>query len=351
MPTTLFFSASTDVKFSRKPDGTGTFSDMKVFKAGTFSDSMGFRRVWTPDHLHQMASNFNLLREKGINPNTPVRLDHSGSITSVIGYVNSLTSDGEFLYASGDITEPTAADMYDRKTLRERSSEIGAYETNNEDLYWPVFRGFAFVDKGAVEGLYSQHRPEIQSVIIEEESPVPEVHKFKIGGQEISDPAVVQAQIATLEGRPGLAAFKIGDAEVSDPAKVQSHIDTLEAFQAETVKAGRSDFVKALIASDVFAASKEDELVEMAEGMSVEAFSAWQALYKDAPAMKIFEKFNANDAGGPKGPQPENDGEELTEKERVTAIVQHHRSAGVSEEKLKDMPSFKRMKELESSSK
>lgn len=143
---------------SKNADGTSRVTRMPVFKAGTFRDSWGDQQTWTQDHLRQMVDNFSLLKARDIFPNVPVRSDHSFSIDKVIGYVDglSLSEDGNFLLADYTVTEPTAAEKIARGTYRSRSLEVGMFETNSGEMYYPVVFGFAFVDIPAVEGLHSK---------------------------------------------------------------------------------------------------------------------------------------------------------------------------------------------------
>src|SRR5438045_1764581 len=55
-----------DVTFERL-DGAdggpiGSVKDIKIFKAGTFRDSLGRQNTWSAEHLQQMAFHFNLLK-------------------------------------------------------------------------------------------------------------------------------------------------------------------------------------------------------------------------------------------------------------------------------------------------
>src|SRR4051812_46957980 len=135
-----------------KDDGTGFVLKKKIFKAGTFADSVGVRRTWTAEHLALMVSNFNILRDGGIFPNVPVRADHRTSVMSLAGYFSGLSSDAEWLYQDIEFTEPEMFARFKRGTFRGASLEVGFYEDNGESLYWPVVLGSAFVDIPAVEG-------------------------------------------------------------------------------------------------------------------------------------------------------------------------------------------------------
>lgn len=134
---------------------------LKVFRTGAVKDSKGRKRVWSREDLEQMVANFALLRDKGLLPNVPVRENHSRDVRQIGGYITGLhlatspAADGRFyLEADLDLTEPDVRDRYNRGTYRNRSIEIGAYESNDGDIYFPVVLGLAFCDIPAVEGLY-----------------------------------------------------------------------------------------------------------------------------------------------------------------------------------------------------
>lgn len=128
---------------------------MKIFRVGSFKNSAGESTKWTAADLRQMVENFHALRSNGIFPNIPVRENHGRDVREVVGYFTDLRVDGKFLVADLDLTEPTAAERYTRGTYRARSLEVGSYETNNGEVYYPTVMGLAFCDIPAVEGLYA----------------------------------------------------------------------------------------------------------------------------------------------------------------------------------------------------
>lgn len=149
---------------------------IKVFRTGAVKDSKGRAREWTRSDLDKMVTNFIDLRDSGILPNVPVRENHSRDVRQIGGYITGLhvasepAADGRFyLEADLDLTEPEVRNRYNRGTYRNRSIEIGAYETNTGEIYFPVVLGLAFCDIPAVEGLYeaalsayeSNEQPEI----------------------------------------------------------------------------------------------------------------------------------------------------------------------------------------------
>lgn len=141
--------------------GTGV-QGLRIFKTGKLKDSKGREREWSREDLSDMVANFTLLRDSNILPNVPVRENHSRDVRQIGGYFAALrvstTPDDKgkyFLEADIEFTEPEMQSRYDRGTYRNRSIEIGAYETNTGEVYFPVVLGLAFCDIPAVEGLYA----------------------------------------------------------------------------------------------------------------------------------------------------------------------------------------------------
>lgn len=128
--------------------------NMKVMKAGAFTDGNGNRLNWLPMHLEQMVRNFNHLVVERRAIHVPWRINHGRDAGAIVGYVRDLRTDGVFLYADVEFTEEEAWVKYRNGTLKARSSEISAHQTNDLTPYWPVLMGVAFVDNGAVEGLF-----------------------------------------------------------------------------------------------------------------------------------------------------------------------------------------------------
>lgn len=135
--------------------------NMAIFKTGTLKDSKGRAREWSREDLEQMVANFALLKQKNVLPNVPVRENHSRAVENIGGYIENVRVAGpdaegkHYLHADLDLTEPRVRERYHNGTYRNRSIEIGAYETNTGEIYFPVVLGLAFCDIPAVEGLYA----------------------------------------------------------------------------------------------------------------------------------------------------------------------------------------------------
>lgn len=344
--------------FTQAPSGTladdeSVVRGLKIFRAGSFRDSMGRKRTYTTDDLDKMVEHFNLLRDKGILPNVPVRADHSASINSVVGYFESVRRDGEYLLGDIEFTEPDALAKYRRKTYRGRSLEVASYRTNDEDIYTPVVFGLAFVDIPAVEGLYRHQggtpTPIKENDPVTTENKPPEPVTFVINKVPTQDYAAVQSYIADLEakvaegpGEPTLATFRVAGADTTDYGKVQAHIEALENFQKEAIDSGRKDFVKALASDNKIAATQIDGLTSFALGLTDEQFVEFKKSYDGAAAPAIFGQHGGQ--GGP--PAPTATGGAQDEKAVLEQTVEQFRFAGWSEERIAETDAFKRLAAL-----
>lgn len=314
--------------------GTWEVKGLKIFKSGTVKDSRGRQKKWTSDELDQIVSNFNKLRGTGQLADIPVRADHTNTVDSVKGYFTGLRHEGVFLVADIEFTEPDGAEKYRRKTYRHRSIEIGAYETNGDEpeTYAPVALGLAFVDLGAVEGLFSKYS---------EDEVTTEAATFRITGVPTTDVAAVQAHIDELEKaqkpEPLTHAFHVAGAEQADFAKVQAHIDGLETFKAEQLDAARDTFVDGLVTEKKIGAPQAEALKTFAKGLTVEQYEAWKTTYATAPALfsKVGDGNGSANAGGNVSPE---EAEAATNLE----IVRNHRRTGLSEEAIAKTVSFRR---------
>lgn len=343
----LFSSGAVgDHTIEKNADGTGFVRRLKIFKAGTFADSMGIRRTWTAEHLAQMVSNFNILRDGGIFPNVPARADHRNTVLSLAGYFASLSSDGVWLYADVEFTEPDMFGRFERGTFRGRSLEVGFYEDNDESLFWPVVMGVAFVDIPAVEGLYGKSHILIRS---DKETAQVETTKFRVNGADVTDAAAVQAHISQLEATvaagkaPAVSTFRVNGAEVTDPTAVQTHITTLETFAAESRDAGRKAFVTGLVTAGKLAAPQAESITAMVvgtaelPGMSDAQYAAFRASYEGAPVISLFERHgDVTNPGGEVTPAAD----QLAIDEGVVA---QHRRSGASQAVIEASPSYQRL--------
>lgn len=150
----LFHSEAT---FADPTENERVVTGIEVFKTGVFRPGNwdGKKLKVDKKFLKEMISNYTLLKDKKIIVNIPHRLDHSWSVKDIAGYVTNLylNKSGDRVLADVDFTNDDAWDMFKAKTIRNRSSEIGTYTDNEGNDYYPVFKGFAWVDFPAVEKL------------------------------------------------------------------------------------------------------------------------------------------------------------------------------------------------------
>jgi hypothetical protein len=310
--------------------------DLKIFKAATFKDSRGRQRTWTPEELGQIVSNFETLRQGGHLVDVPVREDHSATIANVKGYFTAMRTDGKFLYADVEFTEPDGAEKYKRGTYRSRSIEVGAYETNGADpkTYWPVATGLAFVDTGAVEGLYRSHNKLENEVTTETVT-------FRIRGVETADHAAVRSYIEELEAKankPATHTFRVNGSDETDFAKTQAHIDALETYRSESIERGRVAFVKSLEADRKIASTQVEGLVAFVKDLTPAQYDAWKAVQEGAPA--TFQTHAGTGNGN------DRDERKLSEADACLETLRMHKMSGMDDKDIREVSSFQRYVQL-----
>lgn len=311
-------------------NGTWKVRGVKIFKAATFKDSRGRQHDWTTEELDEIVANFNQLRSDGAFVDVPIRLDHSKSIKDVVGYFEAIRRESEFLVGDWEFTKPEAAVEFNRGTFRSRSIEIGSYETNGATpaTYFPVAMGLAFVDIGAVEGLFNRHTPESNM------DPV----TFRIKGVSTADHAAVQAHIDELEKpvTPEVFTFKIGGEETTDFAKAQARITELETFAKEQHDTARTSFVDALVEAKKLTAPQGDDTKAFALGLSDEQFAQWKKSFDLAPV--VF----GNVVSSGNGSTNNTGGLDAAAQELITAerVIKGHVNTGMATEQIRKTGSF-----------
>jgi len=389
---TQHYASSVNVRSTEK--GSKILEGIRIFKQGTFADSMGIEHTWTDHHLSLMSLHFRLLRDGGFFPNVPIRVDHSWSAKDVVGYfvdVYPATDDPAFLAADIELTEPDAFEKWERGTYRSRSLEVGMYETNEGVAYWPVIMGMAFVDIPAVEGLHARNASQYGfSQRVEDKENPGQMH-FPDRNVDMAawtaavnaDPdgfqractyaeweiaanyakacddwtrAAIYAQALADEetarharqqaGQP--ATFRVNGSETADHASVQRHIDTLETFRTETIQGGRAEYVRSLTSDHKIAAPMEASLLALVATMDEAQFAAFKAGYDAAPSATLFGQHGVQpgDTTNPQGgtnPGEPGSGSGVTEKDDLTEIIRNHQRSGKSPEFIKGTQSFKRL--------
>jgi hypothetical protein len=323
--------------------GTTVVKSVQIFKVGTFKDSWGDQQEWTLTHLNEMASHYQILRQ--VFPNVPVRTDHTFSVTDVIGYLADIRVEGEFLVADVEFTDTGALEKFSNGTFRSRSIEIGRYETNSGQSYYPVVMGLAFVDIPAVEGLHG--RPKNGISTFRQETQVPDA-------PATPTPPAAPAQLFTfnLAGQPATTDFSAVQAHIT---KIEGQNATLmaqntkyEADFAQKAKEARVDFVKALADGNKIVAPQVAPMTTMVEGMSDDQFTQFKAVFEAAPVAGILQP-HANAATASNGqPTPSGDvnaplvGEDL----HYAKVAFFRQTPGMTDEKIWATPTGQALRAL-----
>lgn len=363
-------------------------TDVPVFRSGTFRDSMGIQHTWEPLHLDQMVVHFDLLRNRGILPNVPVRCGHPSffgddPVDGLVGWHESLRTEERvnpidqqtytYLLATYVLLDEEAIKKYNAGLFLNRSAEVGTYITNSEAEFWPVYLGFAYVDIPAVEGLNTFAKDKGLgtrfSIMDQKEAPVttgpsttPTTPPAPPAAPPATQPAATAqtppaapveppaapaaaATPATHAAQTNVATFRIGGQSTSDFAAVQAHIDGLELAAREQVKAARDNFVSELARQNKITAPQVPGLQAFAQTLNHEQYTAWQTSFDVAPAAPLL----ASHGRGGVGTAPAGLNEQTATDKRIEileGVVKHHRQSGVTEQALKEMDSYKELQTL-----
>lgn len=377
IPTMAFASAVTTTETER---GTHIIEGIRIFKAGTFSDSMGIVRTWETVHLDQMVLHFTLLKDGGIFPNVPVRVDHSYSAESVVGYFVNVyrdKDDDNFLAADIEITEPDAFQKWERGTYRSRSLEVGMYETNGENpqTYFPVVMGLAFVDIPAVEGLHAkggspgsfsqclQDNPKETEVTHEEflraceyaawvdaaryAQSCQDWERAATYAQAVDDVTRQAVELGIAQHGAPVAnqpiTFSAGGQQVTMTVpEMAQELGNLMTYRQETIQMGRASYVDELAKHGKVAQGQVVSLKGLVTDMTEAQFTAFKASYDAAPVAALFGQFGGG-GGEPAPGQAADVDEQIADLEE---IVLNHRRRGASQEDIEKTGSFQKLQKL-----
>ena len=377
---------TTNAPIERREDGTAIVRGLKIFRAGTFKCSKGIKRTFTRGDLSEMVANFHRLRPQ--LPNIPARADHNRSVENIRGYVSAVDREGDYLVADIEFTEPDAADKWDRGTYRNRSAEIGPYQTNEGALFTNVLRGVAFVDLPAVEGLYESGGDDQTSFFLMEERPMPQPAKdltpgtsppadFVEGGAPAPTadggapgggapapsadgsapdggaPAPTAEGGAPEGGAPeggAPAEFTIGgqtftEASLADRlAKVDELSKTaaaFERFQDETRQREIAMFTQGLIDGDKIVGTQQEPLAKLAATLDAEQFGLLREVFDGGVGHPMLAKFNLPTGGAP--------GDGAGSVEVLENTIAAFRSSGMTTADIENTQTFKELQELKGS--
>lgn len=381
------FSVAGAARKYRKQNADGqtvlVLERVPVFRSGTFRDSMGTQHTWEDMHMTQMVDNFNHLLKTGIMSGAPVRKGHPGFFTSgseimdsLIGWHTALATeeqlnpvDGQrytYLLADYEILDPTSIEKIDAGLWKNLSSEVGTWTSNAEAEYWPVYQGVAYVDFPAVEGLKafaSANGVGSKFSIMSEETAVPDKDDkttappvtpplppappaVQPSGQHQAPAPVAQPQAPAQPVAPH--QFTIGGRTTTDFAAVQAHISNLEAFQKESLEAGRKSFIGSLVSGNKMYASNQADAESWVLTLSNEQFEGYKKQWDNAPVLPTLGNHaegTSNHSGTqPAGSQPQG---EPSEKETLEERVKAFRMTGMTEDQIKATPTFARLSQLQ----
>lgn len=361
-------------RFEKNDSGSQTMivEGMPVFRTGTFRDSMGFQMTFEEIHIDQMILHHNMLKNRGIFADVPVRSGHPGFLIDgvegngkVVGWHTDLRAelrtskhDGKeyyYLLADYEILDEEAQKAISSGLWRNRSSEIGTYVSNDEAEYTPTYMGVAYVDIPAVEGLNTFSKDNNVSFIMEEGSMTKSAQgqAAKLTPPTPPTPPVVSTQendggTSQHSASTSTHTFSIGGQETTDFGAVQEYIKKIETevaalrgFQQETVEQARADFVTGLAATNRVAATEVEGLTEFAKSLSDEQFETWSKAMTAAPTHPALGQY------GSASTETEQTQATGTEPESASAvdeqIVRQHKRAGMSTEKIKQTASYGRL--------
>jgi hypothetical protein len=346
---------------------------IKILRVGTFTDSKGRVRTYTPESLEAAAQNFRHLRSSNVLPNVPVKIDHSISMRDVIGYFLDVRFEAPFLVADVEFTTAKSAEDYRTGHLRNRSIEIGEYVTNEGQSYDPVAVGLAFVDLPAVEGLYrlSEGEPNMSGNATSTQTPPaatdapttdppvttppstdppaadppatdPPAADPPAADPPATDPPADPAGTAQHQRPAGqVHTFRLFGQEVQDFGRVQDHISALEKFRSDSITAERAAFMKSLTDRKIMTNPQVTDLKPLVDSFDEAQFAAFKKTYDEAGPASIFARHDTNGSTDPNA-----DPNVLSEIEQQEEIVANLRRTGKDETFIEKTAAFRRLTEL-----
>lgn len=339
---------------------------MPVFRSGEFSDSMGRRHKWMTTHMRQMVDHYGLLKESGQFADVPIRRGHGSlfgdPIDSLIGYVTNLSMekrtspvDGkeyDYLLADVEIIDPDAQEKIQSGLWRNLSSEIGLYIDNDEAEYWPVFKGFAYVDIPAVEGLKEFSKSHTSTRTIIEGETMTTDSKTPVAPQVNTDHS----------GKRETFAFTINGEATTDFSKVQNYIKQVEArntelttqvtdlsnFKKESITKEREGFIDQLAKDGKLVQTQVEDAKEFAKGMSDEQFEMYKKMNEASAPLPIMQEHGVQ-GQTPVSSHSNGSGTDEAKAERIEILkeIVYGHSATMTLDALKEMPSYKELLTLE----
>lgn len=347
-------------KIYKHSNGAKVYSGVPVFRSGTFRDSMGEQNTWEKLHMNQMMDNYNHLINNKVLSGIPVRDGHKSWVSKntpgngkVVGWhtdmaVKDMSSplDGKdytYLLTDYALTEPYAQAAAENGTFRNRSAEIGSYVTNAESEHWPVYLGFAFVDFPAVEGLnfsaYAGDRPKFYAWVGWDNRGA-NVDPTQTGGNGLPFPTNMLPGGQPAGVSANSSSFTIGGQQVTDPAQVQAYITRLETFETETRNAARSAFVNSLISTNRVPVTQRDQMIAFASTLNGEQYGAWMLQWTGAGSIPLLGQHASGVTNPTNAGQTGPVDQAIADAE---AIVKMHELNGMALDTLKGLGSYQKL--------
>ena len=235
--------------FTYKPEGEmecmgNKITNVHIFKPGEYRGNK-----WTKEIVKKMVENFKTLKEKaGFEP--PVRIGHRGdnsveNAKATIGYIEDLRDDEDGnLFADMDITDDSGYEDIRSKKLKNRSVEIGPYETNEGDEFDNVIWGVGWVDIPQVEGLIEANvysKPLMEETMEKEQYDKMVEQAEELLAKKSDSPEVIKECISSLKK---LLTSKIKDESFFDVARISEFINSLKYQIEEGVGMDKEELAK-----------------------------------------------------------------------------------------------------------
>lgn len=161
------------------------------------------------------------------------------------------------------------------------------------------------------------------------------------------DQAAENKSTFAAENKVGTVQFKMNGEVVTDPKVIQNYIETLEGFRKEANEESRKNFVKQLSDDNKILASQITSMTEYALGLEDEAFAAWAKLYDSSPALPMVNgskaEMQSDSDGGPKSREADQKADRI---DVLTGIVKQHVLRNTPEDKIIEKESYKELKAL-----
>ena len=280
---------------------------IEIFKTGTYRGT-----EWKKGALDKMVSNFHYLKSMGIFPNVPVRANHpgmfsGGDIDQIGAYVADLNRIGSKLVADIRIVDEDMQEKIESGKYISRSAEIGTYDDNEGNEYFPTLFGFAWVDIPQVEGLspsfsYSKGKENVEiinlnnEIMAEDRFPLGEVlDKLEVETPVVEAPVVetpvVEEEVKTKEEIPVVETPAVETPVVEEPKQDFSKTFPNEFAELEKLRVEKvSSFVTNLKKEGKILVAQETDMSKFAQSLTKEQFASFEEVMKVAPKVIELDK-------------------------------------------------------------